>query len=647
MGKKNKNTTNTIQVSGNDKKNKEKKSYVLESGCREEKELIAPSSISLYENELKVENFYSRTFAINGYPETVYVRFLDTLYSYKNNIDVKDIDVAIHAEPIKARSAQDKLTAEITKYEAQLITETEKGSNKNITFLQNKIRELYEQRAKLERKIEKMFSVTTLCAIYSPTKEELNKQTQKLVSVLDGETIMLDSLTLRHHDGYKSVSPFGLNYVTGYNRNMNSQALTAMFPFYDADINHPKGTFVAMNENLNTPVYIDFFNKKLLPNANLFVSGMSGSGKTYFSTLLINRSTINEQVMHIIFDPEGEYGDSIKAIGGVDIKLAPGEKFNINPFDIKAEVEVDRNGEPTGRQTVNIKQRIADIITMFSVMFKGLINNDVIVADISEALQGMYQSFGFTEDPASLYMEEQFFNEDTEEYVNRQILKTMPRMSDCRDYLIAYAESNDKPYLENIISAMKIYCDGGIYDMFDCYTKIYDELDISTVSAIVFDLSRIDDDKFRPVAMHILASFVWNNIIKNDLKTKKRIVYDEAWTALLDPYTAGFLEKIARRIRKYNGSLMCISQNSREFAISEQGQAILSNSAVKIFFKHSPEDIAAVGSRFLLSDGEKTFLLSAAKTEMLIKIDRESVKGYSYSFDFEDKLISRAYLNNN
>ena len=109
-------------------------------------------------------------------------------------------------------------------------------------------------------------------------------------------------------------------------------------------------------------------------------------------------------------------------------------------------------------------------------------------------------------------------------------------------------------------------------------------------------------------------------------------------------YSARFLENCARRIRKYNGSLCCASQNFREFVSREEGLAVLANSAVRMFLKQEAEDVRAVGDRFILSDGEKEFLLSAKRGDTLIKVNKQSFIAEVFAFPFEDRLITKDYL---
>ena len=152
-----------------------KNSHYLADGSRTEKQLIAPSSIQYTsEHELKVENNFSRSFVINGYPPRVQVGWLRDFYGYDG-----DMDVAVFVIPANERTALDELTEKITQYEAQLQTELEKGSIKNSTALQSNLEALYQQRAKLEQNYESMFHVSTFCTIYNHELRELNKEAQK------------------------------------------------------------------------------------------------------------------------------------------------------------------------------------------------------------------------------------------------------------------------------------------------------------------------------------------------------------------------------------------------------------------------------------------------------------------------------------
>lgn len=643
-------------------KERKKTDQTMADACRDFKQVIGPSFIGYNEDCVKVDDNYVRTFAVNGYPPMVDVGFLDKLYNsntqrYVTDKEKGDLDTIEYIDPVKDKVAKDTLTNEITKYEAQLIQECERESNKNITWLQDKIWELYEQRKKVEKNYAKMFIVSLFAALYNHDKKMLDKESRKLMSRLDGDQIILTPLFMRDIEGYKTCSPYAVCSLPKFGRNMDTEALAELFPFYNADINHSGGIPVAINKYLQKMIYIDFFNFKLLSNANIFVSGKSGSGKSYFSSLLTNRSILIDAVKTVIIDVEGEFVIPTKNIGGACVKISIGSNCMLNPFDLAVEYELDKDGNSTGVQKIDIKGKVSELISMFGIMRPEYVADGVVHAHIATCLQNLYERFGFTENPDSLYMESRYYDEEKEAYVNHKVKKIMPRLSDAREEFFRYADEFGDPLLFQFAESLSEFAEGGIYDLFDCYTRLdldeehlNQEMELTDFPCIDFDLSGVDDENLRPIVMYVVMTWIWTRFIKTDLKTKKRIVCDEAWTMLSSrfkgtDYTAGCLENYARRIRKYNGSLLCITQNFREFANRKEGLAILSNSAVKMFFNHEEEDIAAVEGRFLLTDGEKQFILSSVRGDFLLKIGKETVVAHAQSFAFEDQMLSKEYLN--
>ena len=407
--------------------NKKQTNNYFARGMRTIKDLLASASVEIKsEDELKVEDNYVRTFVVNGYPSSTEIGFLKDLYDSDN-----DLDIALHIEPADERTALLELTAEITKTQAQLIADQQSGKITNLTKLQDKNAKLLEQRTLMERNLESMFFVEILGSLYTDDVKTLNREMEKLDNKMVGARTKIMPLHLRQDEGYKSVLPYGRSYVTDYYRNINTGALTGFFPFYNAEISHPGGTFLGINMATATPIFLDWYNKQLLDNANGFVFGKSGSGKTYFVSLLTLRSAIIDGVRTVIIDAEGEYTKVTKAVGGVTFKFEPTEKFKLNVFDIYPEEVLDGNDNPTGEFIINIKSKAADILNLIAVMSQGTLTPDM-QSGVSEVIVQIYKDKGITENPESIYEKDTvtIFDEETGEYKYDKIRKKMPQMTD-------------------------------------------------------------------------------------------------------------------------------------------------------------------------------------------------------------------------
>lgn len=606
----------------------------LGKGMRTIHDLFAPSGIDRSnESYLRVGNKYVRSFVMNGFPAMVSVGWLDPLYNYEG-----DMDVALYIEPADDRAALDELTAKITQFEAQYQIEMQKGNIKNITRLRHMIDQLYRQRERLEQNWENLFYIQIAANLYADNEEELEKQTQKLDNRLKGRKMYLMPLFLRQDVGYKTALPFGVSHLPDMFRNFSSGALTACFPFYHSEISHDTGVFCGVNLATMTPVFIDFYDRSILNNGNVTVIGQAGSGKTFFVSLLTLRSALRG-VRTVVIDPEGEYRPLTHALGGHYVSIAPDSPTKLNPFDLEEEELED------GTKEVKIKDKVADLLNLIGVMAGGLTPEQRSM--VAHVLTELYFERGFSEHPKSLYVTEPYFDERTGEFYHDGMKKPMPTFSDFHEKLERFAEQEQHEELKRLVNALRIFKKGGVYDLFDCHTSS-DLRNLKDAPVLTFDVSRLEESVLRPIGMYVALSWTWEKFVKKNPKMKKRVVCDEAWMLMNrnmagHEYTAQFLENAARRIRKRNGGLLVASQNFSEFANNEQGKAVLTNAKVKVLLGQDPTDIDAVQQVFKLSDGERNFLLSAKRGEMLIKMNAESSVVYALPFPFEKQLIEKAY----
>lgn len=610
----------------------------VDKGSYNIKDFIAPPSMDRSDvDHIIVGKQYVRNFVMQGFPNQVYVGWLNALYNSE-----MEIDTMIHIEPADDRAALDALTAKITQFEAQLATENERGNIRNVTRLSDAIAGLYEERRKLERNIEKLYQVEILANLYADSQEELDKDTQKLDNQLRGRKIYLMPNYLRQDDGYKSTLPIGKSFITDKYRNFNSGALTSCFPFYNSEITHENGVFIGVNSATWTPVLIDFYDRKILNNSNITVLGQAGTGKTFFVSLLTLRSTLRG-IRTVIIDPEGEYKKLTDAVGGSHIYLAPDSKECINPFDIEEEDIVDDDGFPTGQKEVIINDKVSDILNLLEVMAGGLTQNQR--STCATLLQQLYYDKNISRDPKSLYITEPFYDKKHKVFYHEGMKKQMPTFSDFHNKVEEFSIKNRDVEMGNLAKTLQMFKKGGIYDMFDCYTS-EDLSNLKNSPIVTFDVSKLEENILRPIGMYVALSWTWEKFVKKNPQNKKRVVCDEAWM-LVSPnmagsaYTAQFLENAARRIRKRNGGLLVASQNFSEFARSAQGEAVLKQAITNIFLGQDPTDLDALQETFKLSDGEKQFLMTAKRGEMLIKIHNESTTVNVIPFEFEKSLIEK------
>jgi conjugal transfer ATP-binding protein TraC len=612
----------------------EKKESVINKGIRSIKDLISPSVDRSPEDCIKIDNKFVRSYSINGYPPSVSVGFLDKLYSYEG-----DIDVMLYIYPADDRVAQDDMNLKIAQYMAQLEIETRKGEIKNQTLLMDKIAQLQEQKRRLELNYENLFHISISLNIFSDTKEELEKKDQMLQNYLRGRKILITPEYLRQDDSYRTTLPLGLDLIKDKYRNFNSGSLTACFPFYNSEVSHENGIFCGINLYTSSPVFLDFYGKQMGKNVNMTVIGKSGSGKTFFVSLLTLRSLI-KGIRTAIIDPEGEYIKLTKIVGGSHVSISSESEYRLNPFDVELEDTED------GRKELKIKDKIADLLNLIAVMAGGL--NAEQRSVVAHVLMLTYKEVGIENDPESLFEEIETFDAEKQIIVHGKKIKTMPTISDFHRLLFKYSKEKGSKSINELVESLKMFVRGGVYDLFDCHTS-ESLMNFKDSPIVTFDVSKLEESILRPIGMYVSMSWVWEKFVKKNIHQKKRVVCDEAWMLTSKSmagheYTSAFLEKASRRARKKNTGLLVASQNFTEFANDEQGRAVLTNAAVNIFLGQNSTDIDALQETFALSDGERNFLLQARIGEYLIRMDGESTAAFALAFDHEKDLITKAYV---
>jgi conjugal transfer ATP-binding protein TraC len=165
------------------------------------------------------------------------------------------------------------------------------------------------------------------------------------------------------------------------------------------------------------------------------------------------------------------------------------------------------------------------------------------------------------------------------------------------------------------------YCSGGQYGhFFNGKSTVRFKSDL-----VVADLTKTPVD-LRKVIVLAFANIIEQEIYKGDRKTPQFVVLDESWQTLSEnPYAARFVEGLYRKARKYNASVIIITQSlhdlSPEGKLSYLGNVIQTQSdfAFNLYDK-----------TFNFAYENKILDISEFEMQMLIdKIPKNSLPKYS------------------
>jgi len=136
-------------------------------------------------------------------------------------------------------------------------------------------------------------------------------------------------------------------------------------------------------------------------------------------------------------------------------------------------------------------------------------------------------------------------------------------------------------------------------------------------SMVVFELEEISSNKkLQSIVFMLLMYHVTHKMYLGNRITKTSLIVDEAWDMLKGGQGGDIIEGIARRARKYKGSLITITQSLADYFASPAAEAAYKNSYWKLIHMQNASDISTCleEGKIILSPFQKKLLLSV-KTE--------------------------------
>jgi type IV secretory pathway VirB4 component len=133
-------------------------------------------------------------------------------------------------------------------------------------------------------------------------------------------------------------------------------------------------------------------------------------------------------------------------------------------------------------------------------------------------------------------------------------------------------------------------------------------------------MRELRDELVAPVHF-LLAEALWTRIKRKD--RRRMLVVDELGLLFEDPTIRRFVVSLARRIRKYDGSLAFATQNPGDLLSSDQGAVVATNPAVVLFGVQRPGEAAKLQRTFHLSRHQRTFLETARRGDFLLAAGTE------------------------
>ena len=561
---------------------------IYEEGVLELRDVIAPSGLEITSKELQIGGKVSRTFYVISYP-----RFLtESWFSPIINLD-KIFDVAIHIHPIDTAGILRNLEKKVAEIQSQINVQAQKGRVRD-PQLDTAFRDVEALRDQLQQAQERIFDMGLYITIYGETEDDLEKTESEIKSILESQLVYVKPALFQQREGWQSVAPFADDELKVHTK-LNSSPLSSLFPFTSFDLTSDKGILYGVNRHNSSLVLFDRFS---LENYNSVTFAKAGSGKSYATKLEILRTLMFDAEV-IVIDPEREYEYMAEAVGGRYFNISLTSEHRINPFDLPP-VRDDESPADV------LRSHIINLVGLFRIMLGGLTPEEDSIMD--SAITETYALKDIT----------------VESIVKGEI--EPPLLSDLE--LVLAGMDGGASLAQRLLK----YTQGSWAGFINRPTNI----DINK-KFIVFSVRDMEDE-LKPVAMHIVMSYIWN-AIRRDLR-KRLLVIDEAWWMMKSEDTASFLFSLAKRGRKYFLGLATITQDVEDFLRSPYGMPIITNSSIQLLLKQSPAAIDAIQKVFNLTNEEKFLLLESGVGEGIFFAGLKHVAMKIIASYTEDQIIT-------
>lgn len=408
---------------------------------------------------------------------------------------------------------------------------------------------------------------------------------------LSEESFRTSDLFLQQFDAYTSSQISANDALSEDASTIHASSVAAAFPYVYKFLNDENGIFIGKSGGV--PAFVNFFirNRERV-NSNMVIIGKSGSGKSYATkTVLTHLAAENAKIF--ILDPENEYSEMAKNFQGKIIDVGTAAQGRLNPFHVITNLsDEEGEGDVTGGEAegMSLNVHLQFLEEFYRQILPGIdqdaleyLNN--LTMQVYE-LKGIYNDSDF-----SKLKPEDFptFDDLYEKLINDVQMTTGE-----------YAKKN----LRVLINFISKFAEGGRN------ANLWNgPATLSTnENFIVFNFQSLLANKNNLIAnaqMLLVMKWLDNEVIKNrDFNLKYHanrriiVVIDEAHVFIDSKYPIAldFMYQLAKRIRKYNGMQVVITQNIKDFVGTEElarkSTAIINASQYSFIFPLAPNDMS-------------------------------------------------------
>ena len=517
------------------------------------KSLIAPNYLEFNNNYIVCNDRYYRVLYLKTYANYITDSFLTDL----SNSNIEGI-ISIHISPMSKAKAIKMTNNKIT----EMMSEKMRNKGNFIPLeLQNRIAATESLYKNLSKQNQKFFFSTFTILVTGKNIEDLNQNTKEYQRLAEENACTISILNFQQEAGLINSLPLGINKLS-IKRGLNTESMAiASLPFNSVELLEEGGLYFGRNLISNKLLVL---NKANLGNSNMFIYGVTGSGKSYLEKFQAIVTYLKTDDYFIVADMEGEFVSLTEKLNGQVIEISSTSKNMMNLMDI----------------------------TEFSE--EALLNKSDFITSIFNCL------IGYELNKREEGLLNRAVRECYKDYIKNDFNpKYMPTIETLKDNL--------KKQGNELHEYLEIFINGNLRNF---NTRLSFN---SNNRFICFNLKHMEESN-KKLALLIVINTMWGSISKNYNKgVRTNIILEEFKSIITDKKSTEMLDQIVSRTRKYGGSSWITSQNINSSLQNPKVVDMISNSEILVLMKQSKMDAKALQNSVLNLTEEQINTLITSK----------------------------------
>lgn len=542
------------------------------------KDLICPNDMTFEHDYFKVGDKYGRVIYLKEYANFIKDSMIAELCDFSRNM-MLSIDIISTPTDEAVKELENIVLGVETN-----ITNWQRRQNANNNFtaiipydmeLQRKeSREFLDDITTRDQRM--MFGCITIVHL-ADTKEDLDNDTENLLATARKYLCQFAPFKLESQQlaGLQTVLPIGV-FKVNVLRTLLTESIAVFMPFRVQEINDKGGIFFGQNAISNNLLLC---NKEKLVNANSFLLGVPGSGKSFNAKEQIAFLALATNDDILICDPEEEYTPMVTELGGAVINISAGSSDHINAMD----------------------------------MVEGYGDNKNPIVDKSEFILSLFEQL----DEDGLGAKEKSIIDrcTTITYEQCKANGKVPTLFVLKKIL----EKQPEPEAKGLALKLELFTSGNL-DAFAHPTNV--DIKNRIISYNIHDLGK----QLKTMGLLVITDAMINKVTQNWKKgIRTHIFLDEIHVVFDNPYSASFFNSAWRQFRKRDAYPTGITQNVEYLLDSVLASTMLSNSEFIVMLNQATSDRDNLARLLNISPQQMSYITNSEPGNGLIRYGKSLV----------------------